>query len=441
MNKSISIIGAGESGIGAAILAKKNSYDVFVSDNNLIKTNYRKVLIENRIDFEEGGHSFEKILNSNLIIKSPGIPNESELIKKINKLDLNLISEIDFAYRFTKAKIIAITGTNGKTTTSLITYKILKDAGLNVCVAGNIGNSFSHAISKKDYDVVVLEVSSFQLDNIVEFSPYISILLNITPDHLDRYNNDFENYLKSKLNITLNQTTNDFLIYNNDDTSFSDLQTQAKKIPISIANKTFDEGGYYKNNKININLNNKAMTIEKLALNGTHNIFNSMAAAMAARVFEVSDDVIRKSLIDFENIEHRLEYVITVHGIDFINDSKATNVNAAWYALESMNKSFVWILGGVDKGNDYTELVKVAKEKKIKAIICLGPNNKKIKASFKNVVDLIEDAKDMSEAVKKSYNIASSGDAVLLSPACASFDLFENYEHRGSEFKKMVRSL
>ncbi len=441
MNKSISIIGAGESGIGAAILAKKNSYDVFVSDNNIIKTNYRKVLIENRIDFEEGGHSFEKILNSNLIIKSPGIPNESELIKKINKLDLNLISEIDFAYRFTKAKIIAITGTNGKTTTSLITYKILKDAGLNVCVAGNIGNSFSHAISKKDYDVVVLEVSSFQLDNIVEFSPYISILLNITPDHLDRYNNDFENYLKSKLNITLNQTTNDFLIYNNDDTSFSDLQTQAKKIPISIANKTFDEGGYYKNNKININLNNKAMTIEKLALNGTHNIFNSMAAAMAARVFEVSDDVIRKSLIDFENIEHRLEYVITVHGIDFINDSKATNVNAAWYALESMNKSFVWILGGVDKGNDYTELIKVAKEKKIKAIICLGPNNKKIKASFKNVVDLIEDAKDMSEAVKKSYNIASSGDAVLLSPACASFDLFENYEHRGSEFKKMVRLL
>tara|TARA_B100000674_G_scaffold110787_1_gene82021 strand:- start:204 stop:1529 length:1326 start_codon:yes stop_codon:yes gene_type:complete len=441
LNKSISIIGAGESGIGAAILAKKNSYDVFVSDNNIIKTNYRKVLIENRIDFEEGGHSFEKILNSNLIIKSPGIPNESELIKKINKFDLNLISEIDFAYRFTKAKIIAITGTNGKTTTSLITYKILKDAGLNVCVAGNIGNSFSHAISKKDYDVVVLEVSSFQLDNIVEFSPYISILLNITPDHLDRYNNDFENYLKSKLNITLNQTTNDFLIYNNDDTSFSDLQTQAKKIPISIANKTFDEGGYYKNNKININLNNKAMTIEKLALNGTHNIFNSMAAAMAARVFEVSDDVIRKSLIDFENIEHRLEYVITVHGIDFINDSKATNVNAAWYALESMNKSFVWILGGVDKGNDYTELIKVAKEKKIKAIICLGPNNKKIKASFKNVVDLIEDAKDMSEAVKKSYNIASSGDAVLLSPACASFDLFENYEHRGSEFKKMVRSL
>ena len=441
MNKSISIIGAGESGIGAAILAKKNSYNVFVSDNNIIKTNYRKVLIENRIDFEEGGHSFEKILNSNLIIKSPGIPNESELIKKINKLDLNLISEIDFAYRFTKAKIIAITGTNGKTTTSLITYKILKDAGLNVCVAGNIGNSFSNAISKKDYDVVVLEVSSFQLDNIVEFSPYISILLNITPDHLDRYNNDFENYLKSKLNITLNQTTNDFLIYNNDDTSFSDLKTQAKKIPISIANKTFDEGGYYKNNKININLNNKAMTIEKLALNGTHNIFNSMAAAMAARVFEVSDDVIRKSLIDFENIEHRLEYVITVHGIDFINDSKATNVNAAWYAIESMNKSFVWILGGVDKGNDYTELIKVAKEKKIKAIICLGPNNKKIKASFKNVVDLIEDAKDMSEAVKKSYNIASSGDAVLLSPACASFDLFENYEHRGSEFKKMVRSL
>ena len=441
MNKFISIIGAGESGIGAAILAKKNSYNVFVSDNNKIKTNYREVLIKNRIDFEEGGHSFEKILKSNIIIKSPGIPNDNELIKIINKYDLNLISEIEFAYRFTRAKIIAITGTNGKTTTSLITYKILKDAGFNVCIAGNIGNSFSHAILKKDYDIVVLEASSFQLDNIAEFSPYISVLLNITPDHLDRYNNDFENYLKSKLNITLNQTTKDFLIYNDDDTSFKDLKTQAKKIPISIAKKTFDDGGYYKNNKININLNNRTMTIEKLALNGSHNIFNSMAAAMVARVFEVSDDVIRKSLIDFENIEHRLEYVITVHGIDFINDSKATNVNAAWYAVESMNKSFVWILGGVDKGNDYTELIKVAKEKKIKAIICLGPNNKKIKASFKNIVDLIEDAKDMNEAVKKSYNIASSGDAVLLSPACASFDLFENYEHRGSEFKKMVRSL
>ena len=441
MNKSISILGAGESGVGAAILAKKHEFNVFVSDKHLIKESYKKKLAQNNIDFEEGKHTVNKILESDLIVKSPGIPNENELIKKIVKNKKNLLSEIEFAHSYTKAKIIAITGTNGKTTTSLIIYKILKDAGLDVLLAGNIGNSFSYEISKRDYDIIVLEVSSFQLDNIVKFSPYISILLNITPDHLDRYNGDLKNYIKSKLRITLNQTKNDFLIYNHDDISFNDLKTHAKKIPISTEKEILVDGGYYKNNQININLNNKAMTIEKLALNGTHNIFNSMAAAMAARVFEVSDEIIRKSLIDFENIEHRLEYVITVHGIDFINDSKATNVNAAWYAVESMNKSFVWILGGVDKGNDYKELVKVAKEKKIKAIVCLGLDNQKIKDSFKNVVEIIEDANNMSEAVKKSYNIASSGDAVLLSPACASFDLFENYEHRGSEFKKTVRSL
>ena len=441
MNKSISILGAGESGVGAAILAKKHEFNVFISDKHLIKESYKKKLAQNNIDFEEGKHTVNKILESDLIVKSPGIPNENELIKKIVKNKKNLLSEIEFAHSYTKAKIIAITGTNGKTTTSLIIYKILKDAGLDVLLAGNIGNSFSYEISKRDYDIIVLEVSSFQLDNIVKFSPHISILLNITPDHLDRYNGDLKNYIKSKLRITLNQTKNDFLIYNHDDKIFNDLKTHAKKIPISTEKEILVDGGYYKNNQININLNNKAMTIEKLALNGTHNIFNSMAAAMAARVFEVSDEIIRKSLIDFENIEHRLEYVITVHGIDFINDSKATNVNAAWYAVESMNKSFVWILGGVDKGNDYKELVKVAKEKKIKAIVCLGLDNQKIKDSFKNVVEIIEDANNMSEAVKKSYNIASSGDAVLLSPACASFDLFENYEHRGSEFKKTVRSL
>ena len=334
-----------------------------------------------------------------------------------------------------------VTGTNGKTTTSLLIHKILKDAGFDVLLAGNVGNSFSYEISKKDYELIVLEVSSFQLDNIVSFCPYISILLNITPDHLDRYNENFDEYLHSKLKITSNQKQNDFLIYNHDDPGFKKINTNAKKIPLSLNKEILSDGGYYKNNQININLNNKAMTIEKLALNGTHNIFNSMAAAMAARVFDVSDDMIRKSLIDFENIEHRLEYVITVHGIDFINYSKATNVNAAWYAVESMNKPFVWILGGVDKGNDYTELIKVAKEKKIKAIICLGDENKKIKESFKSVVDIIEEAKDMHEAVNKSYAIASSGDVVLLSPACASFDLFENFEHRGSEFKKMVRSL
>ena len=441
MSKTISILGGGESGIGAAVLAIQKDYNVFVSDSNLIKSNYKKILNDHNIDFEEGIHSIDKILESDLIVKSPGIPNKSNLINEILFNEIDLISEIEFAFRHTNGKIIAVTGTNGKTTTSLLIHKILKDAGFDVLLAGNVGNSFSYEISKKDYELIVLEVSSFQLDNIVSFCPYISILLNITPDHLDRYNENFDEYLHSKLKITLNQKQNDFLIYNHDDPDFKKINTNAKKIPLSLNKEILSDGGYYKNNQININLNNKAMTIKKLALNGTHNIFNSMAAAMAARVFEVSDDMIRKSLIDFENIEHRLEYVITVHGIDFINDSKATNVNAAWYAVESMNKPFVWILGGVDKGNDYTELIKVAKEKNVKAIICLGSENKKIKDSFKSVVDIFEEAKDMHEAVNKSYAIASSGDVVLLSPACASFDLFENFEHRGSEFKKMVRSL
>ena len=441
MSKTISILGGGESGIGAAVLAIQKDYNVFVSDSNLIKSNYKKILNDYNIDFEEGIHSIDKILESDLIVKSPGIPNKSNLINEILFNEIDLISEIEFAFRHTNGKIIAVTGTNGKTTTSLLIHKILKDAGFDVLLAGNVGNSFSYEISKKDYELIVLEVSSFQLDNIVSFCPYISILLNITPDHLDRYNENFDEYLHSKLKITFNQKQNDFLIYNHDDPDFKKINTNAKKIPLSLNKEILSDGGYYKNNQININLNNKAMTIEKLALNGTHNIFNSMAAAMAARVFEVSDDMIRKSLIDFENIEHRLEYVITVHGIDFINDSKATNVNAAWYAVESMNKPFVWILGGVDKGNDYTELIKVAKEKNVKAIICLGSENKKIKDSFKSVVDIFEEAKDMHEAVNKSYAIASSGDVVLLSPACASFDLFENFEHRGSEFKKMVRSL
>ena len=441
MDKTVTILGGGESGIGAAVLALKHDYNVFVSDNNFIKKERKKILNKHNIIYEEGGHSIGKILSSNLIIKSPGIPNGIDLIKKIKEKDIELISEIEFASRFSKAKIIAVTGTNGKTTTSLLTHHILKEAGYDVALAGNIGKSFAYEISKRDYDYVVLEISSFQLDNIIGFKPQISILLNISPDHLDRYNGELDAYIASKLRITSNQRSNDVMIYNHDDENFKKINTQAKKIPISLKEEIKCDGGYYQKNKININLNNKTMTIEKLALKGTHNIFNSMAAAMAARVFEISDDIIRQSLIDFENIEHRLEYVITVHGIDFINDSKATNVNSAWYAIESMNKPFVWILGGVDKGNDYAELIKVAQQKKVKAIICLGNNNKKIKDSFKNVVDIIEDANDMNEAVKKSYNIAESGDAVLLSPACASFDLYENYEHRGSEFKKMVRSL
>ena len=440
MQEKLSIIGAGISGVGAAILASQHNYNVFVSDSKAIKASDKSNFDHYNISWEENGHTSSKILSSDLIIKSPGISDNTDIMTEIYNKNIQIISEIEFASRFTSAKIIAITGTNGKTTTSLLISKILDNAGFDVLLAGNIGNSFAYSLSERDYDYIVLEISSFQLDNIVDFQPYISILLNITPDHLDRYKGNFSNYIESKLRITLNQNSKDYIIYNNDDLSLKSIRTKARKLPISLSNNISNDGGFYSNNKININLNNSKMTINKLSLKGTHNIFNSMAAAMAARVFEVSDDVIRESLIDFENIEHRLEYVLTVHGVDFINDSKATNVNAAWYAIESMNKPFVWIIGGIDKGNDYSELIKVANKKNLKAIICLGDNNDKIVEAFKNKV-VIEQANDMREAVMKSYNLSDTGDAVLLSPACASFDLFENFEHRGSEFKKMVRGL
>tara|TARA_B110000196_G_scaffold150798_1_gene130097 strand:- start:200 stop:1522 length:1323 start_codon:yes stop_codon:yes gene_type:complete len=440
VQEKLSIIGAGISGVGAAILASQHNYNVFVSDSKAIKASDKSNFDHYNISWEENGHTSSKILSSDLIIKSPGISDNTDIMTEIYNKNIQIISEIEFASRFTSAKIIAITGTNGKTTTSLLISKILDNAGFDVLLAGNIGNSFSYSLSERDYDYIVLEISSFQLDNIVDFQPYISILLNITPDHLDRYKGNFSNYIESKLRITLNQNSKDYIIYNNDDLSLKSIKTKARKLPISLSSNISNDGGFYSNNKININLNNSKMTINKLALKGTHNIFNSMAAAMAARVFEVSDDVIRESLIDFENIEHRLEYVLTVHGVDFINDSKATNVNAAWYAIESMNKPFVWIIGGIDKGNDYSELIKVANKKNLKAIICLGDNNDKIVEAFKNKV-VIEQANDMREAVMKSYNLSDTGDAVLLSPACASFDLFENFEHRGSEFKKMVREL
>ena len=440
MQEKLSIIGAGISGVGAAILASQHNYNVFVSDSKAIKASDKSNFDHYNISWEENGHTSSKILSSDLIIKSPGISDNTDIMTEIYNKNIQIISEIEFASRFTSAKIIAITGTNGKTTTSLLISKILDNAGFDVLLAGNIGNSFAYSLSERDYDYIVLEISSFQLDNIVDFQPYISILLNITPDHLDRYKGNFSNYIESKLRITLNQNSKDYIIYNNDDLSLKSIKTKARKLPISLSSNISNDGGFYSNNKININLNNSKMTINKLALKGTHNIFNSMAAAMAARVFEVSDDVIRESLIDFENIEHRLEYVLTVHGVDFINDSKATNVNAAWYAIESMNKPFVWIIGGIDKGNDYSELIKVANKKNLKAIIFLGDNNDKIVEAFKNKV-VIEQANDMREAVMKSYNLSDTGDAVLLSPACASFDLFENFEHRGSEFKKMVRGL
>ena len=439
MVKRIVVLGAGISGVGAAVLAKKKGFEVFVSDKGKITEDNKKVLLNNEIDWEENNHTFDKILNADEVIKSPGIPDSFKLIQNLKNAKTPLISEVEFAFRYTKAKIAAITGSNGKTTTSLLLGHVLKNAGYDVLVAGNVGVSFALSIAERDYDYIVLELSSFQLDGIKNFRSDVAILLNITADHLNRYDYKLENYSASKFKITENQQEQDFLVYNADDEIVKEIKTKAKKLPISFINKQ-KEGGFLNKNELIIKLNNNTMTMQELALQGKHNIFNSMAAAMAARVFEVKDSVIRQSMIDFQNVEHRLEYVLTVHGIDFINDSKATNVNACWFALESMTKGVVWIVGGVDKGNDYSELAEMVDEK-VKAIICLGENNQNIIDAFKDKVDTIVQASTMSEAVNQSYSLANKGETVLLSPACASFDLFANYEDRGVQFKKSARTL
>ena len=436
--KKLVVLGAGESGIGAALLAKKNKYDVFVSD--IGKITEKSVLSNNGIRWEEGTHTKQEILSASEVIKSPGISDSVNIIKELKLNGIPIISEVEFAFRYTNSKIIAITGSNGKTTTTLLLGHILKKAGYDVLVAGNIGTGFARSIVDRDYDFIILELSSFQLDGIKKFKADVSILLNITPDHLDRYENDFEKYIQSKFRITKNQKSEDVLIYNYDDKNIRNrIETKAKKIPFSLY-KTFDEGAFYKDEKINININKNKMTIQELALQGKHNVYNSMAAAVASRVLEVKDFITRQSLLDFQNIEHRLEHVINVHGIQFINDSKATNINSVWYALESMHKNTVWIVGGVDKGNDYSELLDLVKER-VKAIVCIGQNTKNIHKVFEGHVDEIVDAKTMNEAVAFSYQLAKKGDAVLLSPACASFDMFSNFEERGLEFKKSVRSL
>ena len=424
--------------MGAALLAKKKGLEVFVSDNGNINNKNKKVLSNHEIEWEEGKHSLSKILLADEVVKSPGIPDGIELIELIKSSGKGIISEVEFAYRYTNAKVVAITGSNGKTTTTLLVGHILKKAGFDVLVAGNVGVGFAKQIAERDYDYVVLELSSFQLDGIQNFKPNVAIVLNITPDHLDRYDNDFETYVASKLRITMNQQKEDFLIFNND--GKIKIQTKAKKIAITLNSKLDGEGAFYQRNTININLNNNTMTIQELALQGRHNIYNSMAAAIASRILDVRKDTIRQSLLDFQNIEHRLEYVLTVHGIDFINDSKATNVNASWYALESMTKPVIWIVGGVDKGNDYDELQEIVKNR-VKAIVCLGDSAKKIKQYFKKIVSKIETASSMEEAVRASYKLGEKGDAVLLSPTCASFDLFKNFEDRGQEFKNQVSKL
>ena len=436
--KKVAILGSGISGIGSAMLAKKNGYDVFISENRTISD--KKFLLDNEIYFEELGHDLEKILQYDFVVKSPGINNKTKIISELKRNKMSIISEIEFAYQFTKAKIIAVTGTNGKTTTTLLISNMLEKAGFDVLTAGNIGISFAMELSLKDYQYVVLEISSFQLDDIKEFKPHISIILNITPDHLERYDYKMHKYIDSKMRICKNQHYNDVLIYNaDDDNIFRNLDTQANKFPISIY-KTLDKGAYFKENKINININNNNMTIHELALQGKHNVYNSMAASVAGKVLEVKDFIIRQSLMDFQNIEHRLEHVLNVHGIEFINDSKATNINSVWYALESMHKKTVWIAGGVDKGNSYDELLDLVKEK-VHSIVLLGEASNKISKFFKNTVDNISFARSMHEAVLISYDLANKGEAVLLSPACSSFDMFKNFEERGFEFKKSVRSL
>ena len=437
----IVVLGGGESGFGAAYLAKKKGLEVFLSDKGLIKEDYKKLLLDAGIEYEQGKHDEDRILAADWIIKSPGIPKKAEIISKINKKGIRLSSEIEFASEFTDAKIIAITGSNGKTTTTSLIYHILKNDDLKVGLGGNIGKSFAKQVADENFDYYVLEVSSFQLDDIQNFRPYISLLLNLSQDHLDQYNYNYEEYALAKFRITENQENDNFFIYNKDDEMsmnlLEKLEIKAKMIPFSLKEK-LKEGGYLTEDKMTIKLDGEfSMKIDELALVGNHNIANSLAASIAGKILKISNESIRNSLTTFQAVEHRLEQVAEINGVKFINDSKATNVNATYYALESMKQPTVWIVGGVDKGNDYTEIEALVK-RKVKAIVCLGIDNQKILDFFKDKKELIYSTSSMEEAVKISKSLAKSGDTVLLSPCCASFDLFDNYEDRGTKFKKEV---
>jgi len=442
--KRLVILGGGESGVGTALLGEEKGYEVFVSDKGTIKEKYKQVLIHNEIEWEESNHTDSKILNADLIMKSPGIPDEVPLVKSIRERGILVVSEIEFASKYTDGTLIGITGSNGKTTTATLTHHILKQA-LNVGLAGNIGDSFAKQIIEKDYKNYVLEISSFQLDDIVDFKPHIAIITNITPDHLDRYDYKFENYIASKFRIAENQTKEDYLIYDADDEVIHNWliknPVQSKLLPFSLV-KTIENGAFFKNNMITITIDNKQITMptSNLALEGKHNIKNAMAASTVAHLLRIRKQTIRESLENFQGVEHRLEHVLKINKVQYINDSKATNVNATYFALESMDTPTVWIVGGQDKGNNYEELFPFVNEK-VKAIICLGVDNEKLFKTFGNMVDIIIETQFMSEAVKIAYKIAEAGDSVLLSPACASFDLFENYEDRGRQFKAAVRNL
>ncbi len=445
MKKRLVILGAGESGVGSAILGRKQGFQVFVSDLGLVKEKYRQILLQHNFEFEEGKHSEDKILQAELVIKSPGIPDSAPLVKKLREKGIPVISEIEFAGRYNQAKTICITGSNGKTTTTLLAYHILVNSGINAGLAGNVGKSFAWQVAEEDHDVYVIELSSFQLDGMYDFKADVAVLLNITPDHLDRYGNNMENYVHSKFRIIQNQTGAEFFIYCADDEivgkEIRKRDIKAALIPFSLKAPANPGAGIEGEQMvINFNQNQFSMSILDLALQGKHNTYNSMAAAIASMVFEIRNDQLRESLSDFKGVEHRLEKFLKVHGIQFINDSKATNVNSTWYALESINKPIVWIAGGIDKGNDYSMLNNLVKEK-VKAIVCLGKDNLKIRNAFERLVANIVETSSMEEAVKASYYLARNGDAVLLSPACASFDLFENYEDRGRQFKNEVRNL
>jgi UDP-N-acetylmuramoylalanine--D-glutamate ligase len=442
------ILGAGESGIGAALLGKQQGWDVFVSDGGKIKDEYKAELVQAAIEFEEGSHTYDKILNAQCLVKSPGIGEKNELMKKVRSEDIEVCSEIEFGYRYKgDSKIIAITGSNGKSTTTKLTYHTLKTANYDVAMVGNIGYSFAKQVAEKPCEWYVMEVSSFQLDDIHMFRPDVAVLLNITPDHLDRYDYKFENYVASKFRIAENQTNEDYFIINQDDTTITNhlvnhsIHSNTIFFTMNDSNMTND-GGFIDGENMHIQFGGEElnMSIHDLSIKGKHNQYNSMAAGISSRIAGIRKEKIRESFTSFEGLEHRLEYVATVRGVEFINDSKATNVNSVWFALESMKTPVVLILGGQDKGNDYNEIMELIQEK-VKAIVCMGLDNAPIHAAFDNVVTDIVDTQSASEAVRAAYTLAGNGDTVLLSPACASFDLFKNYEDRGRQFKEAVRTL
>lgn len=448
MVKNVVILGAGESGVGAALLAKKQGLDVFVSDLSEIKPEFKQELDEAGIHYEQKQHSIERIVCADVVVKSPGIPDTVPVVLTLREKGIPVISEIEFAGRYTQAKFVCITGSNGKTTTTLLTYHLLKNAHVNVGLAGNIGQSLARQVAAEDQDVkdwYILELSSFQLDGMYEFKADIAVLMNITPDHLNRYDYKMENYIQSKFRVIQNQSEEDYFIYCLDDENIikelSRREIKACQLPFSNF-KEVSEGAFFQNNQIQFKVKEDVMSVfvEQLAIQGQHNRYNTMAAGIVAKLFQMRKPLIRECMLSFKGVEHRLERVLSVRGMEFINDSKATNVNSTWYALESMNTEVVWIAGGVDKGNDYSEIIALAAQK-VKALVCLGTDNKKLLESFEGVVPTIIECSSMQEAVKSAYLLGDKGDAILLSPACASFDLFDNYEHRGRLFKECVRNL